>query len=112
MAHVTNGAGAPAQRGSATFEYCSYKKLPPNDITRADEAPKEACEQRTASWASLGSVAVDAGTCPGLGTGNACYNFGLVRIPRTVGFRFRFTGQRSGIANGTSAPLNFTWTQS
>jgi hypothetical protein len=38
-AHVHNCSGVPAQRGSVTFQYCSLKGLPPNDITRADEAP-------------------------------------------------------------------------
>ena len=36
-------------------------------------------------------------------------NFGIVRIPRTVGFRFRFNGQGSGIGSGTSSAQNFTW---
>jgi hypothetical protein len=36
-------------------------------------------------------------------------NFGIVRIPRTVGFRFRYASQGSGIASGISAARNFTW---
>ena len=44
-ASVTSSTGSAAQAGTVTFEYCSYKGGPPNDITRADEAPKEACEQ-------------------------------------------------------------------
>jgi hypothetical protein len=92
-----------------TFEYCSYTGLPPNDITRPDEAPKEACEQGTGSWARLGSKSVAAGTCPSLGTGYACLDFGVVRIPRSVGFRFRYSPQGSDIAAGTSEAHNFTW---
>jgi len=110
MAHVTDSAGQPAPRGTAAFEYCSYKGRP-NDITRADEAPKEACEQGLASWARLTTIAVDAGRCPGFGAGYACMNFGIVRIPREVGFRFQYSPQGSGIAAGTSAAKNFTWTQ-
>lgn len=109
MAHVTDGAGAPVSGGNVTFEYCSYKRLPPNDITRADEAPKEACEQGTASWGRLRSITLNA-SCEGFGAGYTCTTFGVVKIPRTVGFRFRFSGQRSGIASGSSVPLNFTWT--
>ena len=101
-AHVADGSGAPAQGGSVTFQYCSYKGGPANDITRPDEAPSAACATREASWANLTSVAVD-------GSGNAYMNFGFVSIPRTVGFRFKFTGQRSGIASGVSAPSDFTW---
>ena len=93
-----------------TFEYCSYKGGPPNDISRADEAPKEACEQGTASWARLRSFSVDSGTCPALGAGYACMNFGIVRLPRDVGFRFRYASHGSGIDSGTSQSKNFTWT--
>jgi hypothetical protein len=109
-AYVSDGAGAPAQSGTVTFEYCSYKGGPPNDITRADEAPKEACEQGTASWARLTSMTVDAGRCPALGVGYACMNFGVVHVPRDVGFRFRYSAQKSAIASGTSEARNFTWT--
>ena len=101
-AHVADASGAPAQGGSVTFQYCSYKGGPPNDINRPDEAPSAACATREASWANLISVPVD-------GSGNAYMNFGFVSIPRTVGFRFRYTGQGSGIANGVSAPSDFTW---
>jgi hypothetical protein len=109
-ASVSSSTGSPARAGTVTFEYCSYKGGPPNDISRADEAPKEACEQGTASWARLRSLSVDSGTCPTLGPGYACMNFGIVRIPRDVGFRFRYASQGSGIASGTSQPKNFTWT--
>lgn len=109
-ADVTDGAGTPATQGTVIFEYCSYKKGPANDITRPDEAPKEACEQGTASWARLQSVSIDGdGGCRALGGGSACAFFGLVRIPRMVGFRYRFASGRSGIASGTSPALNFTW---
>ena len=108
-AYVTDSAGLPAQKGSVTFEYCSYKGGPPNDITRADEAPKEACEQGTASWARLTSISVTAGRCPNLGTGYACMNFGIVRIPRDVGFRISYQPQGSGIPAGMTEPENFSW---
>jgi hypothetical protein len=100
--HVEDVSGNDAQSGSVTFEYCSLKGGPPNDITRADEAPLEACANGSASWARLTSVAVNA-------SGNAYMNFGVVMIPRTVGFRIKFSGRKSGIASGTSVPRNFTW---
>ena len=106
-AHVSDSAGNPAQQGTVTFEYCSYKGGPPNDINRADEAPKEACEQGSASWARLTSVAINS--CPTLGAGYACMNFGIVRIPRTVGFRFRYSTQGGVIASGVSPAKNFVW---
>lgn len=99
--------GAPAQSGMVTFQYCSLKGVPPNDIERADEAPKEACETGDANWASLGSVRVilvdGAPQFPPL-------SFGSVQIPRTVGFRFKYSSQGSGIAGAASDPENFTWT--
>jgi hypothetical protein len=101
-AHVADAAGSPATRGSVTFEYCSYKGLPPNDITRADEAPSIACATGAGSWERMLSIAVND-------SGNAYMNFGFVMIPRTVGFRFRYSSQNSGIASGTSAAYDFTW---
>ena len=101
-AHVEDVTGSPAQSGSVTFQYCSYKGFPPNNIDRADEAPSAACADGSAQWARLLSLAVD-------NAGNASMNFGIVRTPRTVGFRFTFSGKRSGIASGASAPRDFTW---
>ena len=101
-AHVATASGIPAQRGSVTFQYCSLRGLPSNDINRPDEAPSAACATGDAAWSQLITVPVDA-------SGNAYMNFGFVSIPRTVGFRFRYTGQGSGIPNGVSAPQDFTW---
>jgi hypothetical protein len=109
-AYVTDNTGTPAQSGTVTFEYCSYKGGPPNDISRADEAPKEACEQGTASWARLTSMSVDSGRCPTLGIGYACMNFGVVHLPRDVGFRFRYSARKSAVASAISVARNFTWT--
>ena len=108
-AYVTDSAGHPAQKGSVTFEYCSFKGGPPNDIDRADEAPKEACDQGLASWSRLTSISVTAGRCPYVGTGYACMNFGIVMIPREIGFRIRYEPQGSGIPAGTTVPENFLW---
>ena len=107
-AYVTDAAGRPAQKGTVTFEYCSYGG-PANKINRPDEAPLEACAQGTAAWARLASISVTAGRCPRLGTGYACVNFGVVQIPRDVGFRIGYQPQGSGIAAGMTAPENFTW---
>jgi hypothetical protein len=101
-AHVEDAAGTAAQRGRVVFEYCSLKGLPPSDITRPDEAPLEACDAGEATWAHLLSIEVNE-------LGEASMNFGVVQIPRTVGFRFRYLGQGSGIASGVSTARNFTW---
>jgi hypothetical protein len=102
-AHVSDASGNPAQSGSVEFQYCSLKGLPPGDITRADETPSIDCTTKAATWARLLTLSVDS-------NGNAFMNFGYVSIPRTIGFRFRYSSQRSGIASGSSVPQDFTWT--
>ena len=108
-AYVTDRSGSPAEKGRVTFEYCSYRGGPPNDITRADEAPKEACEDGQATWARLDSVSVGPISCPTPGAGYACLNFGIVSIPRVVGFRIRYEPQGSSIPAGMTPPENFIW---
>lgn len=102
-AHV-EGSSGPAQRGSVTFQYCSYKGGPRNDLSRPDEAPSSACEiDGTGRWASLLTLKINV-------NGDASMTFGFVTIPRTVGFRIRYSPQGSGIAGGASLPEDFTWT--
>lgn len=101
-AHVEDAVGSPAQRGSVTFQYCS-RRGPSNDIDRADEAPKSECESGAASWARLQTVTVNT-------SGDAFAGFCCPSIPRTVGFRFKYSSQKSGIADGTSEARDFTWT--
>jgi hypothetical protein len=100
---IKDGAGSPAQGGSVTFQYCSLKGAPPNDINNVDEAPLQACANGTAQWAFLGTAPVDA-------TGNAYLTFGIVQIPRVVGFRCRYAGKGTGIAGGNCPAEDFTWT--
>jgi len=99
---VIDAAGAPAQGGSVTFQYCSLKGFPPNDITRADEAPSSACASRDGSWARLTTVPVDA-------VGHAYMDFGIVMLPRTIGFRFAYARKGGAVSSGVSAPVDFTW---
>ena len=108
-ADVTDLAGNPATAGTVTFEYCSYPGRP-NLVTDADEAPMEACEQGLAKWARLDSRNVADNHCRAIGAGSACYPFGSVRIPRTIGFRFRYA-QKGSIASGISPARNFVWTE-
>lgn len=101
-AHVDDAFDVAAS-GSITFQYCSYKGRPPNDITRADEAPSAACADGSAAWANLiYPITLDD-------SGDAYAGFGIVQIPRTVGFRFKFAGKGTAIANGVSQPRDFTW---
>lgn len=101
-AHILDANGQPAQDGTAIFEYCSYRGLPTNDINRADEAPASACQDPSvARWRQIGSF--------GVSNGDAYLDFGVVRIPRTIGFRLRYM-RSSHIAPGTTDPADFVWT--
>lgn len=102
-AQIRDSNGLPASGGIVTFQYCSYKGLPPNDITRADEAPTSACEDGSGIWKSLATIPVNE-------SGDAFYNFGAVLIPRTVGFRFKYSAQGSGIERATILGQDFVWT--
>jgi hypothetical protein len=56
-------------------------------------------------------VAVSAGpiSCPFPSAGYTCVNFGIVSIPRVVGFRIRYEPQGSSIPAGVTPPENFIW---
>jgi hypothetical protein len=102
-ARVVNAStGLPASSGTVTFQYCS-RPGPKNDISRADEAPKAECETGSARWATLVSIGVNV-------NGEAFGGLGPVQIPRTIGFRFLFRADKSGIASGGSPHIDFTWT--
>ena len=66
-----------------------------NDITNPDEAPLSECLSGAACWKRLGTARVESG--------DASYVFGTVQSARTVGFRFRYEGRRSGDGE------DFTW---
>jgi hypothetical protein len=93
-AYVTDAAGQPAPRGSVIFEYCSVKGAP---------APALSCESGSGSWKHHMGVQVDAsGYSPHVGWG-AC------STPRSIGFRFRYSSQGSGVASGSSTPKDAKW---
>ena len=93
QAHVTDSSGHPAMRGSVIFQSCHLKGNP---------APSEACVSAMGAWSHIITTQVDQ-------NGNAAVDFGFVANPRTIGFRFEYIGQGSGIANGASAPGDVTW---
>jgi hypothetical protein len=100
--HVKDSAGGAAQSGSVVFEYCSLKGIPTDDITRPDETPIESCANGSAAWVPLLTLSVNR-------SGDAYMNFGFVRVTPAIGFRVRYLGQGSNIADGTSAPRNMTF---
>ncbi|WP_310053126.1 hypothetical protein [Agrilutibacter niabensis] len=100
-AHVEDGSGHPAQGGTVTFQYCSLKGIPSNDITQPDEAPSSACANGSGTWATLGRVPVNPET------GDALLDFGLVSVVNTIGFRYRYVGQGTGIQNKLIDPVDW-----
>ena len=106
-AHVEDSLQSPALSGSVTFQVCSRRG---RSLFQMDPAPSSECDvEGTGTWISLITMKVDAGTCPGAGPGNACVTFGSIRSPRTIGFRFRYAAQGSGITNGISQPEDASW---
>lgn len=101
LAHI-QGPNGPAQSGAVTFQYCSRKKLPPNDPNRIDEAPLEVCNAGDGSWDNLGMRPVDA-------FGNAELEFCCPQFTPVIGFRYKYQSQKSGIASSTITPQNFNW---
>jgi hypothetical protein len=100
-AHIEDHLGNPASGGLVVFQYCSYKGLPPNDITQPDEAPSSACADGSATWVTLARVPVNSVS------GEALLNFGVVSVVNVIGFRFRYLGQGTGIANSLIDPVDW-----
>ncbi len=92
-AHVQDTSGHPAQRGLVIFQDCELK-IP---------VPSAACDSGSGAWTHLITMSVDtSGNTPFFG-------YGAISTPTTIGFRFRYIGQGSGIANGASASSDVTW---
>lgn len=89
---VRDASGNLAQSGTVKYEYC---------VSRGDYAPSAVCNSGAGSWRRLLSMDVDpVGSLVG---------FGACTTPRTIGFRFTFSGRSSGIASATSQSKDFTW---
>jgi hypothetical protein len=107
-AHVTDLLGTPASGGSVTFQFCG--RSGGQSFFNMDPAPSRECDiDGTARWLTILTQKVTDGTCPGAGPGFACMNFGAVRSPRTIGFRFRYASQRSEIQSGISPSRDASW---
>jgi hypothetical protein len=98
QAYVTDASGTPAQTGTAVFQYCRSRGAP---------APAAECTSGLGRWAFWGRAGIIA---DGQFEGYALMAYHLAPAPgTTIGFRFRYSGQGSGIANGTSLPVDFSW---
>ena len=97
--HVEDASGNPAQSGTVTFQYCSLRGVP---------APSVNCDTRSGNWARWGSAAIIPSPSPFEGDALMAYDL-APPSGTTIGFRFRFTGRNSGIADGMSAPKDYTF---
>jgi hypothetical protein len=88
---VRDDAGVLATVGKVTYEYC---------WSRGDYAASAVCANGSGSWKRLRTMDVDP-------VGSR-FGFGSCSVPRTIGFRFTYSG-RGTIAPGTSAARDFTW---
>ena len=89
---VRDNAGNRATKGTITYQYCSLRGQP---------APSSACTNGSGKWTRWFSGETDpAGLLVG---------YGSCSTPQTIGFRFTYSGRNSGIADGVSAPRDFTW---
>jgi hypothetical protein len=91
IAHVRDASGAAPTGGSVTFQYCSLKGLPTNDITQPDEAPASACTDGSGRWRSLLKMRLNQ-------FGDAGMNFGSVSVVTVIGFRVVYAPEGSGVA--------------
>ena len=107
-ASVTDSFGNGALSGYVQFQVCKRGRTP---------QPSSACEiDGTARWRTIrdrwqvnppqGNLCLG---CLPADPGNACGFWGAVVNPRTIGFRFKYVSQGSGIIDGMSAPRDVTW---
>jgi hypothetical protein len=97
-AYVLDASGNPATAGTAVFQYCSLQGAP---------APSAACDAGSGHWVRWGSAGF---ITSGALEGHALMAYDLAPPSgTTIGFRFRYLGKGSGIANDLSNSADYTW---
>lgn len=96
-------SGAPAESGSATFQFCAVRNAP---------RPSADCDSGPGHWVRWGTAGIIPPPSPNVGF--ALMTYDLVPAPgTTIGFRFqykgRFKGESSGIEDGESLPADHTF---
>ena len=87
--------GLPATGGEVKFYVCT---------SQGSFAPASACENGTGRWANAFNIFVGVGPT----TGVAGALFGECPPGVTMGFYFRYRSLRTGVADGKSAPVDYT----
>ena len=110
-AYVADSSGNPATAGAVIFQICAR-----GGAGFRFGHPSAACDiDGTARWMRLSSKLNLSewgglcGACPPNTTGDVCVDFGANPNPMTIGFRFKYLGQRGGIDDGISEPIDVTW---
>ena len=93
-ANVRDAGGNLATSGSVSFERCEVSGVP---------APSADCLSGPGRWKRFQSMRMDAAGFPPTVYGGRCTS------PTVIGFRFKYSGGRSGIASGMSTARDFTW---
>ncbi|MGK2963317.1 MAG: hypothetical protein ACSLFK_14430 [Gemmatimonadaceae bacterium] len=94
IAHVRDANNAAPEGGTVTLQYCSLGP-PTNDITQPDEAASSACADHSGHWVTLAKGSLNS-------SGDFVLPFGPVSVVTVIGFRLVYTGQGSGVQNGTA----------
>jgi hypothetical protein len=97
------GSGAPADSGTATFQFCAVGKAP---------RPRADCDSGSGHWVRWGSASIIPP--PATNAGFALMTYDLAPTSgTTIGFRFRYSGRskgdNSGIADGVSLSADHTF---
>jgi hypothetical protein len=99
-AYVEDASNNPATSGTAVFQMCSVQGTP---------APSTDCISGAGHWVRIGSAGI---ITSGPNAGHALFTPTSLAPPTgtTIGFRFRYIGQGSGIGNSLSDnAADYTW---
>jgi hypothetical protein len=92
-AHVTDSSGNLAPSGREIFQDCLLNGVP---------APSLHCDSGTGVWSNIQTEHFRS-------PGDIIIGYGRPSTPQTIGFRFRYFGQASRIANGISNSMDVSW---
>jgi len=92
-AHVTDSSGNLAASGKEIFQDCLLNGVP---------APSIHCDSGTGVWSNIETVHLK-------GPEDIRIGYGSPSTRQTIGFRFRYFGEASRIANGISNSMDVTW---
>jgi hypothetical protein len=102
-AYVEDASNTPATGGTATFQMCALQRIP---------APSAECSSGSGSWVRVGSAGIIHTDPPGSNEGHALFTPDFLAPPSgtTIGFRFKYIGQGTGITNSLSGnTADYTW---